>query len=136
MANTKFEIKGVKETLKMLKTLDAKVAKKVSRSAMRKGMKVIKNQVKENAPVDSGALKDSVKIKAGKRSRNKISIEVVIGDGLGKGDTYYAAAVELGHGDTPPNPFIRNTFAEKGQEAADITIETIANGVIQVAKEG
>ena len=62
MATTKINIKGMAELSKLLKELPEKVQRNVVRSALRAGAKPILEEAKANAPVDSGALRDSLEI--------------------------------------------------------------------------
>ena len=46
---------------------------------MRSAAKMVQRHVKENAPVLTGELKRSIKVKAGRRSRNRQTVNVVAG---------------------------------------------------------
>lgn len=80
-----------------LKNLENKVSGKIMRKALRAGAKVCQQQMKADAPVKSGATRDAVKVKAAKRSKNRVAIAVSIGMGWFKGTTFYAGFVEFGH---------------------------------------
>lgn len=53
----KFQLKGIEETNRALAQLDQKIRAKVVRTATRKGTNVILKAVRDETPVDSGALK-------------------------------------------------------------------------------
>ena len=95
-ADIGMEIVGLEELERAFLMLPAAVAKKAIRQNLRAGAKIVLAQAKENAPVDSGDLKRSLKVRAGKRSRNTISIRVATGKDWFKGDTFYGAFVEFG----------------------------------------
>lgn len=61
------KVTGLAELQKMLDSLPAKLEANVMRGALRAGMKVVMEDVKNNAPVDSGELKSGLKI--GTKSR-------------------------------------------------------------------
>jgi HK97 gp10 family phage protein len=90
-------VTGDKELDKKLAGLTLKLQKKLTRQATRKAAKeIVLPAARANAPVDTGELEESLKVRAIKRSRNRIGHMVTVGDGLGVGDTFYAAALELG----------------------------------------
>ncbi|WP_254510418.1 HK97-gp10 family putative phage morphogenesis protein [Anatilimnocola floriformis] len=123
-----------KKLEKELKQFDKKVQKKTLMRNMRKGMKIIKAEVEEQAPVgETGALADSVKIKAGRKSRTSASIKVQIGEGDFKGETWYAAAVEYGTSKMEANPFMRRSLDNKGDEAKNVAMTGIAIDIEKLA---
>lgn len=97
----KFEVKvsGLKELDAALKELPNNVAKKHLRTALRAGAKIVQAEAKRLAPVETGALKKSIKVRARKRSRRGgVGIIVTTGnkDSLFKGDQFYGGAIEWG----------------------------------------
>jgi HK97 gp10 family phage protein len=80
-----------------LSELENKAANKVTRKALRAGAKVIQTQAQANAPVKSGLLKKSIKVRAGKSRKGIISIIVGVGKKWFTGPSFYAAFVEFGH---------------------------------------
>ena len=130
-----FKLTGLKEIDKALSSLEPKLQKKVLRQAMRKAMKIVAAEAKENAPVDEGTLKASIKVKAGKKTRNAISINVQSGEGDFKGDTYYASFIEYGTSKRPATPFMRPAFDSKAKEAKDLAIKEILDGVERESKK-
>ena len=61
-------VKGLSELQKLLDTLPAKLEANVMRGALRAGAKPILEEAKRNVPVESGTLRDGLKI--GTKSRN------------------------------------------------------------------
>lgn len=125
-----------KKLEKDLRQLDKKVQRKVLRQSMRKAMKPIKTAIEEEAPVgETGLLADSVKLKAGRKSRTSVSITAGIGEGEFKGETWYAAAVEYGTSKMDANPFMRRAYDAKGEEAKNIALQNIAIGIEREASK-
>lgn len=108
---TSFTIKGYEKIDRMLRTLDTKVARKVSRQAMRAGAKIVEAQAEANAPVGKPytrkgkehkpkTLKRSIKIRAFKKNRKgRIGFNVGTsgGDNLFAGEAFYGGFQELGY---------------------------------------
>jgi HK97 gp10 family phage protein len=93
----KFDVKGIAEIKKRLDQMDQKLQKKEIRAALREGAKVVRIKMLSEAPVLSGTTRKAVKVRAGKRRKNKISVIVGVGKDWFKGSTFYAAFVEFGH---------------------------------------
>lgn len=105
-----------------LLSLPGKLQKKALRSAARKAGKIYATAAKARAPVDTGQVRDSIKVRALKRSRGaNASVGVTVGTGAKDyvGDQYYAAFIEYGHrvvlggnvvGKVDPAPFMRPAF--------------------------
>src|SRR5690349_414996 len=93
LAKTTVKIHGMDKLLKKLHELPDKLEKKVYRQALRAGLKEILPEVKERAPVDSGLLKSLIRIKAGKRKRGLILLDIAVS--IGK--AFYGRMVEYGH---------------------------------------
>lgn len=111
-------VTGHKAIDKKLKTIEAKLGRKVLRKAMRESLKPTLKTAQDLAPIgETGALKDSVKIKPGKRKRGVISLLVALGAGWFKGSTFYAAFVELGTSRIKARRFMTQAY-EREKEAA------------------
>jgi len=87
-----------------LRGLGKKLQNKVLRQALRSGARPILNAAKaniqsDNAPEweDTGQLMRSIKIRAIKRSRNRVGIRVGTAEGWFRGNTFYGAFREFGH---------------------------------------
>lgn len=122
-----------------LKQLDAKVQRKVVRQALRAGAKVVLAATKALVPVDTGALKSGLKLRALKSRRGTFGIQVqtptraqlgIPSDAKG----YYPAVLEYGAEGHPAKPYLRPAL-EQARTAATTTIRTaIAQGVEDAAK--
>ncbi|QDV26746.1 HK97 gp10 family phage protein [Aureliella helgolandensis] len=87
------------------KTLNAKLAslktteaKKLIRKASRTALKPVQEEAKRLAPVKSGRLRRSIKVRALKRSRSRVGSRVTTNgnDNLFKGRIYYGGFAEYG----------------------------------------
>lgn len=133
-----------------LAALDSKVARKLSRQALRAGAKVVLAQAKANAPKRTGLLRRSLKVRAGKARKGFTQFRVQTAAGSFKGETFYGAFVEFGHkigkrssalrdykratgqdprGEVPANPFIARAFRQKREAALQVIIATLKQGI-------
>ena len=77
------------------------------RSAMEQGSNLLGDQIRSNAPVDTGALKGSVVVKSVRTRRGRLVQDVQVG---GADVRPHAAQVEYGTSREAPNPFIRRSI--------------------------
>lgn len=117
---------------------DNKGAKKAVRQASRAASKIVADDYKRRVPVDSGALKASVTVRALKRSRVRIGTRVVVPqDKLfkqyakrhggkepspRKGETtpfYYPSVLEFGDGVRPGKRFLTKSLRENEKAVRD-----------------
>lgn len=70
-------VTGDKEIDALLAKLPRSLGNKILKKNMRSGLKPIHKQAKADAPKDTGELKKKTKIKAGKRSRSRVVINVI-----------------------------------------------------------
>lgn len=96
MPGVTVKIEGAEAIARSLKELPNKVSKGIMRKALRAGAKIVLAKARANAPKRTGALARSLKVRAGKTKRGKISIVVQSKEGDFKGDQFYGAIVELG----------------------------------------
>jgi HK97 gp10 family phage protein len=97
MAVARVSLTGAKEIAIAMGKLETKLARKVASKALRAGAKVVQAEAKRIAPVKSGALRNSIKVRAGKNKKTYRSIIVGSGEKWFTGDEFYAAFVEFGH---------------------------------------
>ena len=88
---TDIAISGLKELDAALQDLPAKIEKNVLRGAMRAGAKVMLDAARQQVPVKTGALRDSLTLKSGYQ-RGRVTGTVRAGNSK----AYYAHMVELG----------------------------------------
>lgn len=129
-------VTGVKELDAILRDLEPKLARKYIRKGMRDGMKLVRDQARADAPVRSGTMRKAIKVRAGRsRKRGRIAIEVRVGEGDFKGDTFYGAFVEYGTSRQKAQEFMLRAFRERGEAARREIIAAIVSGV-QAARKG
>lgn len=126
-------IEGFDKVFKRLKELEPKVAKKVLRQALRAGAKIIQTRAKANAPVLTGQTKKAIKIRAGKRSRGSVGVNVSIGARDYVGDQFYAAFHEYGTSKMQARPFMRPAYDSEKEKAAEVIQRKILEGIEAVA---
>lgn len=92
MANDQYvKIEGLSDLQKMLDELPAKIEANIMRGALRQGANIFRDRARAAAPVNSGKLKKSIKVKASLKKGKAIS-QVVAGGG----DVWYAKFIEFG----------------------------------------
>lgn len=93
---------GDKELQAKLADLTPKVQRKIVRSALRQGAKRVRDEARRLAPVDTGALKKSIKVRAARNlRRGSFGIAILTGTRAELGISpeakfYYPAVVEFG----------------------------------------
>jgi HK97 gp10 family phage protein len=138
---------GGEELRRKLLTIDKKVAKQISSQALRAGAKVMLDATRRITPVISGTLKRSLKVRAGKRKKDRVSFQVQTRDGDYKGETFYGAFVNFGHrvgkrkarrnsrtfNDTrkevPANPFMARGFELSKNAALSKVTDVLKSGI-------
>lgn len=125
------DLLGDEALLRKLSALRTKLPNKVLASAMRKAAKPMLAQAKINVPKKTGALQKSLKIKAKKRSRTRVGVDV----GTRKaGAKFYGAFVEFGTSRSPAHAYLRPAFDSKKAQAIKIAASEIRRGILQIAK--
>jgi HK97 gp10 family phage protein len=129
-------VTGIKEIDRTLRRLEPKIAKKLIRQSMRAALKPVRAAVIASAPVgETGQLRKAVKLKAGPRRKGVIELDVQIGAGSFKGETYYGAMVELGTKKQQAQHYMREAFEKTAPAAKALGIELIGKGILQEAKK-
>ena len=150
MARKKYEVQGLKELQKQLKTFDLDIVKAATRKAAKKAMEPVLDRAKADAPEDTGNLKDSVKLSSGSSAgkgvdKNRIGWAAVKAGGRGKKDAdgkqpgEYVLAQHYGTSrNVPENPFLLLSFV--GHQSTiladykkELTLE-VEKGIAKMAK--
>lgn len=123
----KVKVHGLKELEKALNELDLDLRKRASREAGRKAMEPVMKEIKSNTPVDSGRLRDTVKLSATnapsrlKKYSKKASMIASANVGMRSKDVTktatHAIHLEYGTENMAPQPFIRKAFTNPKQKA-------------------
>jgi HK97 gp10 family phage protein len=113
MTISETNLRGFSDLQKLLDTLPVKIEKNIMRGALRAGAVIIANEAKRLVSVESGLLRDSIRVRAGRIVDKKITYRIIAGSGKTKktvsvdksrssgikvtyGNPYYAPWVEYG----------------------------------------
>ena len=107
--------------MKQFRKLENNVQKKAVRKALRAGGNLIRKDARNRAPVDTGELLRSIKVRALSRSRNSFGVTVKTGEGFFKGDQFYSGFIEFGTHKIEAQPFLRPAF--------DANVDAVLNAV-------
>jgi HK97 gp10 family phage protein len=91
MANDSIHVSGLADLNKALQALPLKIERNALRGAVRAGVKEFQTRARANVPVDSGALRKSIKIKTSARG-GQVKATLRAGDKT----AWYAHLVEFG----------------------------------------
>lgn len=127
-------IDGLSDLITSLNGLTDKVQKNIVRAGVRRGAAVIRDAIKEKAPVLTGKTKKSIKVKAirgGKSNKDLITFKVRTGVIVNYKDkstgedrhVNFIRRIEFGDSKMPAHPFIRPAFEEVEQQVLNETIE-------------
>lgn len=116
-----------------LQALSAKIAKKAMSKAARKAMSIVRDEVKADAPVDTGDLKANVTLRTSARKNGIVYARVGIkGGAKANPDTpYYFRMVEFGTQDMPAKPFMRPALENSAQQILDIVVRELSEALEQ-----
>ena len=127
---------GDKALERKLKRLAPALQKKIVRKGMREAIKPVAADAKANAPVFSGLLQLSIKVKARKfRDRNKFGVKVST-EGLAGVPIFYGSFNELGTRHQPARPFMRPALNSNRETSTGILKREIGSGVEAEALRG
>jgi len=113
--------------LKELNALEKKVQRKMVRTTLRNACKKIQVAAKDEAPKESGNLKRQIKVRAGKKSRVKVSMLVQLA--AKPGDKYYAAFVEYGTQKMKGMNFLKEAVKKVGQKVMDEALKELKEAI-------
>lgn len=118
-------IEGTEALKRALADLPKKLQNKVIRQALRAGAKVFSQEVKAEAPKETGALKRSTKVKAGKRKKDYLSVNVIVTGGHPDSVPIF---VEYGTVKMEADPFLARSFDKRESAVETGLINDIAEG--------
>jgi len=127
-------IQGAKELDRVLKRLPERVARNVLRGAVRKGAKVIEDEIRRRTPVGAtGNLKASI-TQRGVRQVDKRTLTRQVGSFKGgKFKGYHAHLVEFGTVKMSARPFIRPAIDSTNIEALAVMGKELGKGIEKAA---
>ena len=124
----KFEVQGLKELQKQLKTFDQDILKKTTRKSVKAAMAPVESRAKTAVAKDSGAMHDSIKLSAGSTDqgqKNRVAWAAVKAGGRGAknqdGKAPGEYVLELHYGTSrgkEENPFLLSAFEPYAQSIA------------------
>jgi HK97 gp10 family phage protein len=130
------KLDGAKELSKLMTDLPPKVEKKIARKGLRKGAKVTLEAVKQEAPVDTAEMRNSLKVYSAKSKKGNVAVRVATSAKDFTGDQFYSAFNVYGTKKQPPNDFIGRGFDRTAQEAGDTIIKTVGDEIEAEARKG
>jgi HK97 gp10 family phage protein len=120
MPEENISMRGFKELEDALKQMGDEKAIKAMQGSMRKGMKIVLEDAKQNAPVSTGALRDSLKVGAVNINRLKKSVIVQVITKL-----FYARFIEYGTALISARPFMRHALEKNRAKVLSIMREDL-----------
>jgi len=134
---------GNKQMQRKLRRLGKLIQKKIVKKALREGARPVLKSAQANAPVDTGLLKRSLKLRVlkTKRGGDVFGVGVMTGSrdqlDIAPDDPYYSpTAVEFGHGEVPAQPFMRPAMDMNRQRSADIIADVIKAEIKKAVRGG
>lgn len=119
----KVAVEGADKLVRSIKAMDDAAAQ-VLMSGAKAGGRIALASAQSNCPVDSGALKASLKLSEGKATPVKATVNVDYDKSL-----KYGTFVELGARGRPGNPFLRNAVDENQKEINAAIVSEIGKAV-------
>lgn len=119
----KVSIEGAEKLVKALKDMD-EAAASVLMDGAKAGGKIALADAVSNCPVDSGALKASLKLSENKKTATKADVKVDYDKSL-----KYGTHVELGTMGKPGNPFLRNAVDKNQKQINEAIVDEISKAV-------
>lgn len=126
----KTEIEGAKEMDKLLKLLPVKMAASILDASVRTGAVIIRDDAKSRAPVDTGELRDSIRIQ--KIGSKQTITEFRVGPDK---NHWYGIFAEFGTSEDSAHPFLRPAFDTNASDALDKIGEQIGKKIEARAKK-
>lgn len=121
------KIEGMEELDKALRRLPDRVQKRVLKTALRAGARVIVKDAKNRVPVDSGTLKKSIKVVSGKSKKGpQATARVFVTTGR---EAWYSHLIEFGTVKKAARPFLRPAFDSTQTEQIQAIGKKLAAGI-------
>lgn len=115
------ELVGVDELLKQLEQLGRK-GSSIENKALKQAGELMANEMRKEAPVDTGALRDSIEVSNIKTKKGRKRVEV--------GPTvYYSRWVEMGSSKMTGTAFMARTYEANKSQAQKIIIDELRKGL-------
>lgn len=147
------KVTGLSELLGQLKKLDTELGEKALASAGRLSFKSVLEAARALVPVDSGELRDAIRIRVAKSKNGGVAVGIQIASSTSKMKQARVAAaafnesqskrlppsrrwhfVELGTANQAPKPFLRPALDQNAQRVVDDLREQLKKQIAKVAK--
>lgn len=116
------KLHGEKELLKKLATMKGPELKKALRKGLRAGAKIVQTASKSNVDVKSGRLKRSIKVRAGKRHRTIVRLNVAAQ--FQSAEDFYGSFPEMGTKYIKaPTEGMKRAASDRGKQALGLAID-------------
>lgn len=119
----KVGVEGADKLAKDLKAMEDAAASVLMKGA-KAGGQIALDDAKQNCPVDTGALKQSLHLTEGKSTKTKATVQVDYDRSL-----TYGTHVELGARGRPANPFLRNAVDDNQTQINEAIVAEISRAV-------
>ena len=119
----KVAIEGADKIVKKLKAMDEAAGDVLMKAAM-EGGQIVLEEAKRNCPVDTGTLRNSLKLTKDKQTKTKATVKIDFDKSL-----KYGTHVELGTKSQPAQPFLRGSVDEKQNEINVEITDTVSDAV-------
>ena len=124
------ELKGASELRKVLRRLPQNAQRRVLQSSLRQGANVIRDEAKALAPVATGKLAASIKVrKVGRSTGDSVHMVVTTGD------AFWGNFLEFGTGRQPARPFMRPALDATGGAALVKIGKAMGRGIEREARK-
>ena len=104
-----FKIEGGAELDAALARIGRDIETRIAKNAIGAGARKVRDRAKQLAPVDTGNLRDAIKVRRANKRYGAAVADVVVTGGSTKlkNDAWYASLVEFGTVNSPAHPFLR-----------------------------
>lgn len=119
----KVAIDGAERIVKVLRQMEDAAGNVLMKAAM-EGGKIALQEARQNCPVDTGALRNSLKLVKDKQTKTKATVKIDFDKSL-----KYGTHVELGTKNQPAQPFMRNAVDKKQTNINEEIVVKVSNEV-------
>ncbi|SHH05918.1 HK97-gp10 family putative phage morphogenesis protein [Tepidibacter thalassicus] len=122
-----FKLEGLKELEQKLQEMGNKTSR-IENKAIKKAAEPILEDAKANAPVDTGRLREGLKISNIKTKNGEKYVEV----GITKGDNsemFYGKFIEWGTSKMPAKPYLAPAYEKNKSKIKEIIIKELKKGL-------
>lgn len=124
------EVRGGRDIENALTLLPARVAERVSKSALRAGAQVIRKEAKRLVPKDTGELAEGIVVQAPTRRQRRRGAALIV-VGILRPVSRIAHLIEFGWRWSAAQPFLRPALDSKGAEAVRVIGQRMMRGIVR-----